>query len=72
MVLDLFSFFEKFELAQIPHIKNNHVDALSKLSSNRDSEFLVAVLIKHLAKPFIITVREVMWVEETPHGCNLL
>lgn len=57
LVTDLFSFFEKFKLAQVLHVENAH--ALSNLASSNDLKLLMVVPIEHLLKPSI-TTKEVM------------
>lgn len=65
LLMELLPSFEKFELVQIPHVENAHADALSKLTSRKDSELLIVVPIKHILKPSIAT-EDVIWVEGTP------
>ncbi|XP_022849872.1 uncharacterized protein LOC111371959 [Olea europaea var. sylvestris] len=43
IVMNLIPSFEKFELIQIPCIENSHADALSKLTSSKDSELLTVL-----------------------------
>lgn len=64
LVMDLLPSFEKFELLQIPHVENAHVDVLSKLARNKDSELLTVVPIEHLLKLSIATP-DMIWVEGT-------
>ncbi|XP_022859742.1 uncharacterized protein LOC111380417 [Olea europaea var. sylvestris] len=63
---DLVPHFERFELVQVLRFENIHVDALSKLASNKDSELLRIIAIKHLSKRSIFRGEEVMWIEGTP------
>ncbi|XP_022846413.1 uncharacterized protein LOC111369168 [Olea europaea var. sylvestris] len=65
MVMNLIPSFEKFELTQIPCIENSHADALSKLTSSKDSEQLTVVPIKHLLLPST-EAPNVMWEEVSP------
>lgn len=48
---DLFSHFEKFELARILHFENAYDDALSKLTSCEDSKLLKIMPIEYLTDP---------------------
>ncbi|XP_022848853.1 uncharacterized protein LOC111371181 [Olea europaea var. sylvestris] len=66
LVLDLFPHFERFRLIYVPRIENTHANALSKLVSNKNSELLKIVPIKHLSKPSISKVEELLWIESTP------
>lgn len=67
-VMDLLLSFEKFELIQIPKIKNVHFDALLKLANGKDSELAKVVTIEHLSKSFISKGEQIMWIEEKePH-----
>ncbi|XP_022891660.1 uncharacterized protein LOC111406473 [Olea europaea var. sylvestris] len=66
LVLDLVPHFERFELIQVPHLENTLADALSKLSSNKDSELLKIVPIERLSKPFISGGEELLWIESIP------
>ncbi|XP_022869801.1 uncharacterized protein LOC111389152 [Olea europaea var. sylvestris] len=66
LVLDLVPHFEKFELIQVPHLKNTHADALSKLASSKDSELLKIVPIEHLSKPSVSGGEELLWIKSTP------
>lgn len=50
-VMDLLPYFEKFELIQISRAENIHVDTLSKLSSNKDSELLRIVPVEYFINP---------------------
>ncbi|XP_022859985.1 uncharacterized protein LOC111380604 [Olea europaea var. sylvestris] len=51
MVMNLLLSFEKFKIMQIPLLENAHADALSKLTSSKDSELLAIVPIEHLITP---------------------
>ncbi|XP_022862560.1 uncharacterized protein LOC111382754 [Olea europaea var. sylvestris] len=66
LVLNLVSHFERFELIHVPHLKNTHADALSKLASSKDSELLKIGPIERLPKPSISGGEEVCWIEGTP------
>lgn len=65
-VMELFLYFEKFELTQIPRIENIHVDALSKLANSKDSELLKVIPNEHLSRHSISNRDEVMWIEGIP------
>lgn len=45
--MNFLSNFKKFKILQIPHAENNSADALSKLTSNKDSELLRVVPIEY-------------------------
>lgn len=53
------SFLEKF-------IGNMHADALSKLTSNKDSELLKVVPIENLSRSSISKEELVIWIEVVP------
>ncbi|XP_022849846.1 uncharacterized protein LOC111371929 [Olea europaea var. sylvestris] len=65
VVMNLIPSFEKFELTLIPRIENSHADALSKLTSSKDSELLTVVPLEYLLLPST-EVPNVMWVAGTP------
>ncbi|KAL2542193.1 Ribonuclease H [Abeliophyllum distichum] len=62
LVRDLISYFEKFELIQVPRAENANADALSKLASSKDLELIKFVPVEHLAKPSIEAISEVICV----------
>ncbi|XP_022851791.1 uncharacterized protein LOC111373492 [Olea europaea var. sylvestris] len=64
-VMNLVPHFERFELVQVPCLKNTYTDALSKLASSRDSELLKIIPIERLPKPSISGGEDVLWIEDT-------
>ncbi|KAL2462360.1 RNA-directed DNA polymerase [Abeliophyllum distichum] len=46
---DLLSHFEEFELLQILRIENGYANALSNLTSNRDSDLMKAIPVEKLS-----------------------
>lgn len=60
LVVDLFLYFKKFKLLQIPSLENAYTDSLLKPASSKDSELLKIVPFEHLAKPSITRRGEVM------------
>lgn len=65
LVMNLLPGFEKFELVQIPCLKNIQADSLSKLASSKDFELLRIFLIEHLSKPSIAKGEEVIGIDGT-------
>lgn len=57
--MDLQLSLQKFELAQISHVKNVHTYVLWKLAKS-PSKLLKVVPIEHLSRPFIARLEEIM------------
>lgn len=71
LIMKFIPSFKKFELVEVPRAENDHVDALSKLASNKDSKLFIVVPIENLHRPSTSKGEEVMWVKDTPHDCSL-
>ncbi|XP_052177535.1 uncharacterized protein LOC127791591 [Diospyros lotus] len=54
--------FQRFEVHQIPRSQNSHADALARLATARDTEFLGAIPVEFLAAPSMEQPTETMVV----------
>ncbi|XP_052197302.1 uncharacterized protein LOC127804475 [Diospyros lotus] len=69
-VRELLATFEKYEMHQIPHSQNSHADALARLATARDAEFLGDIPVDFLAtlsteqrvETLVITVSQNSWM----------
>ena len=50
-VRELLATFEKYEICQIPRSQNSYADALARLATAPDAEFLGAIPVEFLAAP---------------------
>ena len=50
-VRELLATFKKYEICQIPSSQNSHADALARLATAPDAEFLGVVPVEFLAAP---------------------
>ena len=50
-VHELLGAFQKYEVKQIPRAQNAHADALARLATTRDADFLGAIPVEFLPTP---------------------
>ena len=66
-VRELLATFEKYEICQIPRSQNSHADALARLATAPNVEFLGAIPVEFLAAPSADQQAEVLAID-APQG----